>query len=84
MSRTVIIRGPLTDDELALIVGVMQRIEAARPGETFEVYIDSSDTETQIEKFVEMITPLRPGYERVVRYRERYRDGSAGFREADQ
>lgn len=69
--RTVMVRGPLTDDELAQIVEVMQRIEAARPRETFEVLIDDPDTEGEIEELAEKINPRRPGYERIVRYRDR-------------
>jgi hypothetical protein len=67
---TILIRGPFTEVEMAGLVTVLSGIEAARPEETFEIFIDHPDADTEIEALVEKINPLRPGYERVVRYRD--------------
>lgn len=69
-SRSLMVRGPLTDENLAAILYVVRAIEALRPDETFEVYIDAPDIDTEIEKFAEAMNPRRPGYERIVRYRD--------------
>jgi len=69
--RTVTVRGPFTEAEMALIVDVVSDIESARPTETFEVFIDAPSMQGDPEKIVEELNPLRPGYERIVRYRPR-------------
>jgi hypothetical protein len=64
--RTVLIRGPLTADEILDIIAVMQRIEAARPTETFHVAVDAPEADDQIERIMDQV-PLNPGYERITR-----------------
>lgn len=68
---SILIRGPFTEAEMRRIVLLLQDIEGARPEETFEVFIDSPQADAQAEEFLEAMNPLRPGYERVVRYRDR-------------
>ena len=63
------IRGPFTDLELASLVTVLQGIEAARPEEIFEIHVDDEESHTSLKDFLEKVSPLRAGYERVVRYR---------------
>jgi hypothetical protein len=64
------IKGPLTDDEIRVIVALIQRIELDRPDETFGVFIDSPQTDTDIDEFMANI-PINPGYERITRLTSR-------------
>jgi len=66
---TILLRGPFTDNDIAKIVAVMSGIEATRPDEVFEVHVDDPESHTAMEEFLEKISPLRAGYERVLRYR---------------
>ena len=68
---TVLVRGPFTGSEMERIVSLLSDIEAARPDETFEIYIDDPQADAEIEALLQKANPLRPGYERVVRYRDR-------------
>lgn len=69
--RTVTVRGPFTEAEMKRIIAVVGEIESARPTETFEVFIDAPSMEGDPDRIVEELNPLRPGYERIVRYRPR-------------
>lgn len=70
MMQTVSIRGPLTDDEVREIVEVLQRIESRHPDETFQVFINSPESEAEVNDMLEKVNPLRYGYERVVKTRK--------------
>lgn len=65
--RSVVLKGPFTDDDLREIVETMQRIEGRRPDETFNVLLDAEDDEI-VNGFMERINPLRGGYARVVKF----------------
>jgi hypothetical protein len=67
-SRLVVLRGPFTDVELREIIAVVSDIEARRPDEVFELSIDASDSDDDVQELLDMVNPLRPGYERVVKY----------------
>lgn len=68
MNRSVMIVGPLTDEDLRLIVTTIQTIEGAAPEKVFHVLVDAPDHTGMnlpgVELFVERINPLRPGYAR--------------------
>lgn len=66
---TILLRGPFTDRDTAKIIAVVSGIEADRPDETFEVHVDDPDSKATLTDFLEKISPLRAGYERVLRYR---------------
>lgn len=70
--RTVILKGPFTDSELAEICALARRIEHRRSGETFSMHVNLYDGEVpELKEFADRINPLRPGYERVTITRER-------------
>lgn len=62
--RTLLIRGPFAENELALFISVAQQIEADHPEHTYEVVIDGLDTEDQIETIYAKVPPS-PGYQRI-------------------
>jgi hypothetical protein len=68
--RTVMIRGPFTDDEvldiMAAVLPLTQAAEQARPGETFQVMVDAPDADIAFDELLAMI-PTQPGYERITR-----------------
>jgi hypothetical protein len=68
--RTVMIKGPFTDDEIRAIVAVIQRIELDRPDDIFGIVIDSPQTDMDIDEFMATI-PINPGYERITRLTSR-------------
>lgn len=70
MAKLIVLRGPFTDADTRRIVVTMQQIESARPTETFDISIDSSDDPQpdDVTALFDRINPPRPGYERVVRY----------------
>lgn len=69
MSDLIILRGPFTEGEIGQLVAVLQQIEARRPDETFEIFLDASDTDgDDVQALLERVNPLRPGYERVVKF----------------
>lgn len=69
--HTVVVKGPFTTDELRQIFDLIKQIEAERPTETFEVYINAPEMEGEVEDIIAEINPLRYGYERMIKYRRR-------------
>ena len=67
MTRLIVIRGPFTDSEIAEIIAVVSAIEARRPDETFELAMDADGSADDVQELLDMVNPLRPGYERVVK-----------------
>lgn len=68
--QLIVLRGPFTEDEVTQIVGVMRRIEARRPEETFEVLLHADEDDVldlDVVDLLERLNPLRAGYERTVK-----------------
>lgn len=74
MIKSIILRGPFTEDNLARLIETMKDIEAQRPDENFEVIFDASqvDVDTEVEAIFEKFSPLRPGYGRIVTHVKSY------------
>lgn len=67
--QLIVLRGPFTEDEIRQLVTAMQQIEARRPDETFELFIDASDSpDDDVQGLLDRVNPLRPGYQRMVKY----------------
>jgi hypothetical protein len=62
--HTIVVKGRFTEEDMRQIIDVVNMIEAARPTETFHVFIDAPDMKGEPERILGRINPLRPGYER--------------------
>lgn len=67
MTHVIVLRGPFTEGDVGEIIALVQRIEADRPDETFEIALNASDS-ADAEELLDHLNPLRPGYQRVVKY----------------
>jgi hypothetical protein len=69
--RTILIRGPFTEDQAKAIVyavtTLVQHIEGDHPDETFQILLDDPNTDSAIEELLDKI-PVRPGYERITHF----------------
>jgi hypothetical protein len=63
-TRTLLIKGPFTDFELARFIRLAQQIETGHPDDNYEVVIDGLDTEAQMEQIYAKAPPT-PGYQRI-------------------
>lgn len=70
--RTVVIRGPLSVDEVKAIVAIVRDAEERYPSDVFSVAVDDSgnspmDTEETLA-MLRKINPGRPGYKRITEF----------------
>ena len=65
---TVVLRGPFTRAEVKALVMAVGCIEAKRPDETFEVYVDAPEMEGEVDELIDQNNPPRAGYTRTITY----------------
>ncbi len=68
---TIVIKGPFTSQEMSRIARAVCQAEAQRPDETFEVYINAPNMQSEVDDVLDLFAPLKYGYERTVKYGRR-------------
>jgi TusA-related sulfurtransferase len=61
---TIVMRGPFTPEQQRALVALVSDMEAARPEEIFEVYIDDPGCDETLNDMLAKLAPLRSGYQR--------------------